>query len=47
MNFTIFLIFNVYVMFYYKIEWFYQNFKSVNMFFESILDNTGPVPGDV
>ena len=34
-------------MFYYKIEWFYQNFKSANMFFESILENTGPDPGDV
>ena len=37
-------------MFYYKIPWFYQNFKSENLFFQSVLgsrsENTRPVTTD-
>ena len=37
---------NVYVKFYYKIPWFYQDFKSENLFFKSVFnsrnENTGP-----
>ena len=33
-------------MFYYKIPWFYQDFKNENLFFKSVLssrsENTGP-----
>ena len=37
-------------MFYYEIWWFYQDFKSENLFFKSVLssrsENTGPVTRD-
>ena len=43
-------IYNVYVMFYYEIPWFHQDFKSENLFFKSVLtscsDNTAPVTRD-
>ena len=39
--------YNVYVMFYYKITWFYQDLKSENLFLKSALssrcENTGSV----
>ena len=39
---------NVYVLFYYKILWFYQDFKSENPPFLVFHKNTGPVStGDV
>ena len=42
--------YNVYVMFYCKIPWFYQDFKSKNMFLKSVLssrcENTGPLSKD-
>ena len=42
---------NIYVMFYHKIPWFYQDFKSENcVFFKSVLlsrhENTGLVTRD-
>ena len=44
-------IYNVYVMFYYKIQWFYQDLKIENLcFFKPLLsshtENIGPVPID-
>ena len=37
-------------MFYYEIPWFYQDFKSENLFFKSVLsscsENTGPASRD-
>ena len=40
----------VYVMSYYEIPWFYQDFKSENLFFKSVpssrYENTGPITRD-
>ena len=39
------IIYNVYEMFYYKIQWFYQDFKSESVL-SSCSENTGPVTRD-
>ena len=46
--FTILIdIYNVYVMFYYEIPWFYQDFKNENLCFLNLHENTGPVTRDI
>ena len=42
--------YNACVMFYYEIQWFYQDFRSENLFFKSVISahsrNTGPTTRD-